>query len=48
MHLLRMPAQSLAVELPDKRSQQVFLLNSYDCLLSLLHERRVLPDACAA
>lgn len=38
---------NLAEELPDRRSQLVFLLNNYDTLLTLMHERRVLPDGCA-
>lgn len=39
-------SQDLSQELPDKRSRQVFLLNNYDAILALMHERRVLPDAC--
>ncbi|XP_026192037.1 vacuolar protein sorting-associated protein 52 A [Cyclospora cayetanensis] len=37
----------LSQEFTDRRSQQVFLLNNYDTLLSLMHSRRVLPDVCA-
>ncbi|OEH78911.1 vps52 sac2 family protein [Cyclospora cayetanensis] len=39
--------QGLSQEFTDRRSQQVFLLNNYDTLLSLMHSRRVLPDVCA-
>ncbi|KAL8437948.1 hypothetical protein ACSSS7_000598 [Eimeria intestinalis] len=39
--------KSLSQELGDHRSRLIFLLNNYDAMLALMHERRVLPESSA-
>ncbi|KAL8275417.1 hypothetical protein Esti_000629 [Eimeria stiedai] len=39
--------KSLSQELGDHRSRLIFLLNNYDTMLTLMHERRVLPEGSA-
>ncbi|KAL8443646.1 hypothetical protein Emed_006664 [Eimeria media] len=39
--------KSLSLELGDHRSRLIFLLNNYDTMLALMHERRVLPEGSA-
>ncbi|KAL8425285.1 hypothetical protein Efla_005849 [Eimeria flavescens] len=39
--------KGLSQEIRDERSRLIFLLNNYDTMLALMHERRVLPESSA-
>ncbi|KEP66415.1 UNVERIFIED_CONTAM: Vps52 / Sac2 family protein [Hammondia hammondi] len=38
----------LSQEIPTRRERTIFLINNYDLLLNIFHQRQVLPDACTA
>ncbi|CBZ52975.1 hypothetical protein NCLIV_027640 [Neospora caninum Liverpool] len=38
----------LSQEIPTRRERTIFLINNYDLLLNVFHQRQVLSDACTA
>nr|CEL74443.1 TPA: Vacuolar protein sorting-associated protein 52 homolog, related [Toxoplasma gondii VEG] len=38
----------LSQEIPTRRERTIFLINNYDLLLNIFHQRQVLPDGCTA
>ncbi|PFH37906.1 Vps52 / Sac2 family protein [Besnoitia besnoiti] len=38
----------LSQEIPTKRERTIFLINNFDLLLNIFHQRQVLPDACTS